>query len=137
MKTYIVNLYITSPDRKLDELSAIVGRESGVHSSEVGSFRGLPEKGRRWDYTTWKLESPLPSESELSDHLQYIADESQTLQLDEIELLFDVTVELDIAVFFDTALATVKIDSHWTNFFGAKGIALEISCYPKWEFLDK
>jgi len=129
MKTCNVSLLVRHPSRSLDELSSALGSHSaGSHSK--GEPRGLEKKGTSpWSETEWRLDSGVSESAPVLDHLQDLNSRFPPADL-LLRLPADSTVLIDIAVFFDTAIASVSIPRRGMEIVSSYNAALEITSYP-------
>lgn len=128
MKKLLVSLDIIT-DLTLSELSARLGRNpSQQYSHEKGEARGINDV---FTETVWRLDSRIPATATLEEHLDNLA-----AQCPPAELLRSGTlpqgsrVYVDVAVFFDSANASISIPSKCIDIIRAYGATLEVNCYP-------
>lgn len=132
MKEYIVTFEVSSPSLSLHELSDLLGMPGSPYSYSIGSAKegSSPLRQRVWNCTTWRLDSDLEGRAEIEEHLQSIADKLPSINLDRAILPADVSLTLDIAVMFDTAMCTVLVPAKWIGVFSEYNVNLVASCYP-------
>jgi len=133
MKTFSVCLLVESPSLSLDELSRKLGRphSSGSHTEGEPHVRqGLPP----WSKTMWRFDSAVSKTASLQEHLENL---KVQFPPDELQRLLPAgcTVNVDIAIFFDTANVSASISRAGIEIMDAYNAALEVTCYPS-DFKD-
>jgi len=122
-----VALVIQSGKFTLSELSARLERNSEPGSHEKG---GLRPHGMPWERTVWRANASDNDAPLRAQCLQLVRDmppKCAELMAAEPD---DVSVWMDIALFFDTAYVTLTLGRDVISELAAKGIGLEITAYP-------
>lgn len=127
MKTFAVSLDIVTISETLAELSGRLRMRPSPTSHDRGSRRA---KGV-WEETVWRLESSAGETASLDEHCRWIFDRFPIATLRRPAILpSDAQVCLNIAIFFDTAMASLLIPSKYIDILYASGSNVEVSCYP-------
>ncbi len=126
-RKYIVSLYCVTSSATLNSLSQIIGIECSPSSHE----RGAPHpKGRVWDKTHWKLESSLPSSSDLDHHIDDIFGRLSVANVKKaVQQIGDMDVYLDVAVITDLVACSVSLPIEIISTLQELGAAIEVTFY--------
>ena len=130
MKHFAVTFEISTKDYSLQELSRLLGSDADSFSHNIDNIRGNDASTN----TIWKLESRIPEEADITEHLNDIRSiviEKRVLDIGKIPA--QCSISLNIGVFYYTtytAYCSIAIPpDHWKWMY-ENNISLEINCYP-------
>ena len=124
---YDVSLVITGEKLSLRDLSALLEREAQSGSHDKGDLR---LDGSPWKTTVWRHNSTEPDASlemqcdHLLDSLPLKYSDLRKTREDEL------TANLNIAIFFETAYASVSLPATLIHKVAKAGIGIAITTYP-------
>ncbi|HEY4308627.1 MAG TPA: hypothetical protein VGN12_04160 [Pirellulales bacterium] len=118
---------VTSKRMSLAELATALGRPPQAGSHDKGARH---PSGKSWDVTIWRANSLDPSAALEVQSVQLLNDMPSACA----DLLAtspdDITVTLDVAVYFLTPYSSSIISPAMISALAGKGIQLEITSYP-------
>lgn len=129
MRSFEIFLDVISESLDLAQLSARLGCEPSPGSHEKGEPRAL---GEPFPHAIWRLTSDDTGEmATLEAHCGLLRSRIPAELPHRLSTLpADCVVELNIAVFFDTATCTVAVPDACLELARQCGARLTISCYP-------
>ncbi len=130
MKTFYVSLLVCNPSLSLDQLSSALGLQPSGGSHNKGEPHVLEKSGwPPWSETVWRLDSGVSEDAPVLDHLEGLKGRLPPGDLVR-RLPANSTVLIDVAVFFDTPMASVGISRRAMEIVNTYRAGLEITSYP-------
>jgi Domain of unknown function (DUF4279) len=132
MKGLTVFLDVSSRSRTLDELSARLRRSPATSSHNKGDPCPSPDDPqRKWNETTWRIESNLPQRSTLEEHLDSLIAQFPPQELTASVLpLDDYRVEINVGIFYDTYVVSMTLSRRVLSIVNDYRAIVEVTCYP-------
>jgi hypothetical protein len=127
MNKTTASLDIVSNSHNLSELSAFLQIAPSASSHDKGASRG---RGRIWSESILRIDSALSRENPPGDQIQKLLLEYNRLFLVEKLRGIDARTIMNVAVMFESAYVSVKIDPELMAEMARYKIALEVTAYP-------
>ena len=129
-KQFDVGLVVTSKSLSLSDLARRLGRQPQAGSHGKGTPRTY---GTPWAYSVWR-ENSLDGSASLEEQCLQLVEAIPRACRGLVESNpEDVSVFLDIAVYFETAYASIKLRSKFLAKLATIGIDIDITAYPAGE----
>ena len=122
-----ISLVVTSRNLSLTELSQILGKEpqSGSHCKG-----GARLTGEKWDCSVWR-ENARDTNADWRDQCLSLLREIPANWADlQSRYPDDISISLDMALFYDTAYASISMPPSLLREILHKNVGLEIAIYP-------
>ncbi|MBP8116773.1 MAG: hypothetical protein KAY09_03490 [Nitrospira sp.] len=128
MKKIEVSLLVTTAKLRLAEISSRLGcpYSSGSHEKGAPRLTGAP-----FDQTIWRLSPAKASAQTLKEQFEKIASHLQPDAFSRLGVLpDDAEVYFDIAIYFDTPMASLSIPLVCLTTAQRYSADIEVTCYP-------
>jgi hypothetical protein len=127
MKKFSVSLKILTKKASVKELSRLSGLQLSASSQDMGELNGV---GRPFVTTVGVFEVES-STGDLNAQIRRLLEKLDFAKLDDVRnKLSDVTMAVDICVFFSTVTCSLSILPEPAEILGRHNIAVDVSCYP-------
>jgi hypothetical protein len=125
-KTYNVSLDVYTDSVSLAELASLCGcsPSAGSHS------RGEIVSGRLWRTTRLRISSAADSEATIDVHLKSILAAIDSARIAQAAAAVAGELAFDIAIFFDTPMASVTLPYALLGELGLPISSIEVAAYP-------
>jgi hypothetical protein len=129
-RQFDLSLIVCSGRLSLLDVATRLRREPEAGSHDKGDPRGLPASGMRWDVTVWRQNARNPDSALAEQCSQLLADMPPGCAELVAAEQDDISVYLDIAVYFNTAYLALTLPRTVIRNLAEQAIALEITGYP-------
>lgn len=128
MKKVEVALEIMTAELGVSEISSRLECPHSSGSYDKGSRHGNREPS---PITVWRFDSQANHSASILDHFKDIVSRLPANILDkQRKAIKDMTIRINIAVYFDTAMCTVDLPSECVDIAKSYGSSVEVACYP-------